>query len=168
MASIENIINLNRGEVIELQVGRSLWAWFWPATLACLLIVAPFFAMYPLFSIGIIGIIIYLILICLGLILLLRVYVCKKNTAFLMTNYRITDIEQRGFINRVALEIPYDKIKSVQYVRSNIADLFLGLGDVYVYLTDNISKIKLSKVRNYKDVAGDIYECRRRYYNEKK
>jgi len=167
MQSIEQIINLERGERIELLVRRSLWAWFWPIFFACLFIILPFFAMFPLFMIGKWGVIIFFISVAIGLVIFLRIYISKRNTVFVVTNLRLADIWQKGFIGREAVEIPYEKIKSIKCERNNLFDFFQGLGNIYLLLSDNKSKILLSKIKNHQAAADKIFSCHRRYFKLK-
>lgn len=155
--SIEKIINLGKNESIELIIDRSLWAWYRSIFFGCLLIITAFFFMFPLFSLGKYGIVSFILINLIGIIFLLRVYISQKGTVFVMTNYRIADIEQKGFINRKAVEIPFDRVMDIEYSRKSLFDLILGLGDIFIALDDNKSKIKLTKIKNCKRVVNEIF-----------
>lgn len=163
MSSIEKIMGLERGERILLEVRRSLWSRFWPLFGAAVLVIGPVFAMYPLFKMGLWGGIIFTFFFIWGLLLFWKIRLCHSNTAFVMTDRRTADIDQKGFIDRTAVEIPYDKIKGVQQMRRNFGDLILGLGDVEVLLSDGKSKIRLTDIRNPKAIASTIMSARRHY-----
>ncbi len=75
----------------------------------------PFFFLFPLFRLGIGGIIVFFGLALSGLLFLVRQYMRWSGTTLILTDKRVVDIEQRGFFDRVVTEAPYTQIDESSY-----------------------------------------------------
>ncbi|MFA4871878.1 MAG: hypothetical protein WC610_02360 [Patescibacteria group bacterium] len=157
-------INLREGEKIKRIVRRSIWHYFWPIILAIILIILPFFLIYPLFQKGWWGMAIFFLLLVIGVWLILRIYFSHFFTVFVMTNMRIIDIDHRGLFNQVVTEALYGKIGDVSCESKGAVNAILRLGDIYINLLNKGRvKLKLSAIKNSQSVVGDILYWQENY-----
>ncbi|MFA5029543.1 MAG: hypothetical protein WC518_02195 [Patescibacteria group bacterium] len=126
--------DLLESEKINKIIRRSYWFWFWPLTLAAFLVIFDFFLLYPLFRQGKLGITIFAILIVLAVFLFLRIYWLHFFNAFILTNIRMIDIDQRGLMNRQISPILYDKVENVSCRKKGIKNYLFHQGDIYFSL----------------------------------
>lgn len=125
-------INLKAGEEVVSVVRHDVLTLWLRILAAFLLIVLPFFLIFPLFKMGYWGVVIFLFLIALGLAYGLRVFVVWYYNAFIITNQRIIDIDQRGFFERIVSEAPYEKIQDASYRVRGIFGTVFHYGDVRI------------------------------------
>ena len=172
--SLARKINLQPGEEIRLIMRRSLFAWFGQEIIIFFLIASPLFFMYPLFKVGIYGVIVFFIILLIGIICLIKVSLSYYFTVFVLTSNRMIDIERKGYTKTYLAEILYNKIQNITSEKIGFFDSVFGLGSIYINLTDGNSKIKLSKVKDFERVVGniafhqDLYSKNKRKQTEQK
>lgn len=149
-------INLQPGEEIRLVVRRSVLSWLSQEILVVIFIAGPFFFMYPLFRLGIYGIIIFLLILMLGLLVFIRIYLSYYFTVFVLTSSRMIDMERSGFTKMYITDIRYGKIQNISSQKEGFLNSIFGLGDVYINLTGGTSKIRLTRVRDFERVVSDV------------
>lgn len=110
------------------------------------LIVMAFFFLYPLFSLGNIGMTIFLALILISLIWLVRNIITWYWQVFIITSQRIIDIDQKGIFQKVVSDIPLTKIEDVFYKIKGFWQTVTRIGTVSVILDDNKTKIKIENI----------------------
>lgn len=141
-------INPKAGEEI-MAVVRHFGLTFWPQILAvALLIILPFFLIFLLFGWGYWGVGLFLFLIFLGALYAVRTLVIWYYNAFIITNLRIIDIDQRGFFERVVSEAVYEKIQDVSYRRKGIWQTIFRYGDVRIQMVGSDSGLEIKNVRS--------------------
>ena len=74
-----------------------------------------------------------------------------------MTNKRIFDNYKKRIFSKECIELEYNLIKNIAYGRT-FFDIFLNLGEVYIFLKEEEYKIKLLKIKNYKLVSDNIFK----------
>jgi membrane protein YdbS with pleckstrin-like domain len=140
-------INPKAGEEM-MAVVRHFGLTFWPQILAvALLIILPFFFIFPLFKWGYWGVGLFLFLIFLGVLYAVRTFVVWYYNAFVITNLRIVDIDQRGFFERIVSEAPYEKIQDVSYRRKGIWQTIFRYGNVRIQMSGTDSGLEIKNVR---------------------
>ncbi len=140
-------INPKAGEEM-MAVVRHFGLTFWPQILAvALLVILPFFLIFPLFKWGYWGVAIFLFFILLALIYALRTIVVWYYNAFVITNQRIVDIDQRGFFERIVSEAPYEKIQDVSWRRKGVWQTIFRYGNVRVQMSGAASGLEIKNVR---------------------
>jgi len=141
-------INPKAGEEI-IAVVRHFGLTFWPQILAvALLIILPFFLLFPFFKWGYFGVALFLFLIFLGIIYALRTAVVWYYNAFVITNQRIVDIDQRGFFERIVSEAVYEKIQDVSYRRKGIWQTIFRYGNVRIQTAGADVGLEIRNVRS--------------------
>lgn len=156
-AVLKRNINLNEGEFMEGLIRSSLWAYFWPLALSVFSIILPFFLMYYLLQKGPWGIAVFAALLIFGLGLGGRACVRYRLTALVMTNFRIIDMNRRGFFNQEITVVSYNKMRDVYCQTRGIVKTLFNIGDLEIDLSDKKTvKIKLTCVRNPQKAASDL------------
>lgn len=152
--SIIKKINPKAGEEVAAVV-RHFGLTFWPQILAvALLIILPFFFIFPLFKWGAWGVGLFLFLILLGIVYAVRTFVVWYYNAFVITNFRIIDIDQRGIFLRVVSEAAYEKIQDVSYRRKGVWQTIFRHGDVRIQMVGSDTGFEIKNVRK----PGEVQE----------
>jgi len=112
-----------------------------------LIILGTFFLMYPLFIWGNLGITIFSSLILISLIWIFRAAIVWYWQRFIITNQRIIDFDQQGILKKVVSEIPYAEIKNAYYENHGLIQLIARLGNFYLILRDNKTKIEFRDIK---------------------
>lgn len=156
---VESVIKLKEDEKV-LRVVRSYWLVQMPRfAFAFVLVAAPFFFMLPLFSAGKIGFAIFVISVLAGCLYGLRLAYLWFWNAFLVTNQRVVDVDQRGFFSRTVSEATYDKIQDVSFAVHGIWGTLLGFGKVDLQTAGQSANLELPNVENPKDTHHLITEA---------
>jgi hypothetical protein len=95
---------------------RTHWLTIVPPFIAiAILFMAPFFFLWPLFRLGLVGIVIFSLLVLIALALAGRQYRRWRQSVLILTTARIFYAEQRGFFDRAATEAFYQNVRDVSY-----------------------------------------------------
>lgn len=128
MFRIRDVVQLQPEESTLLLVRRHLRTAAGPLVLAGLLIVAPFFFLFPLVRAGGFGMAIFCLLLAVGAAYALRVFIVWDSHVLLLTNRRIVHVEQTGVWRRLVREIPLHTLEQVHIERRGAADAFYKTG----------------------------------------
>lgn len=121
---------------------------FWPQILAIFLLLAlSFFFLFPLFSFGYWGEALFFFLILLDVVYALKNFIIWYYNAFVVTNRRVVDVDQRGFFEQIVSEAPYEKIQDVSYRRKGIWQTIFRYGDVRIQMVDASAGLEIRNVR---------------------
>lgn len=142
---------------LPLAVIRSSWlSYFWGWFLGFFLIILAVFLMYfLLLELAWLGLVIFSVLILIGLIIILRTYWSWYFTGWIITDLRLIDIYQSGFLGRETSEVIYSQLKEI-YAKSSGFLSILGLGDLYLKVGSEKVKFKLASVRGYERAVSEI------------
>ncbi len=143
---VAKVIKLKPEEEVILLV-RPFLLPLWPKwLLAFLWVVLPFFLLFPLFKLQIIGVIIFFVLLFTGLVYLLRTFFMWHRSLFILTDRRIIDHDQQGLFGRVISEAPYYAIQDVSYVMQGFLPTVFRYGDVIVQIKGNAVNFEIFRV----------------------
>lgn len=143
---------LKKEEVPILVIRSSLLNWFWQFLISGLLLVGAFFLMYFLWQFDWYGLAIF------GAMVAAAIYIFSRSccefyyTCWILTNLRLIDLYQRGFLKREVSEVVYNKIKDVYGKKSSA----LNMGDIYVSLIGSQVKLMLRRVRDFDRGVAEI------------
>lgn len=127
--------------------------------LLVVLLVLPFFFLFPLWRQGTVGMIIFFVWLTCGFLLLLRQYLMWSRTVFVITDGRVVDQEQKGFFFRVVTEARYDQIDEVSYHVKGLLPTLCGWGTVRLELHGASADIVVPHVSHparITDVLNDL------------
>ncbi len=143
---VNEIIQLKVGEEVLEVVHEDLWPRAPGFLLNVFWFVTPFFFLFPLFREGIVGVIIFLLLITVALFFGARAYRRWSGTMLVLTDRRVVDVEQRGLFDRVVSETPYTRIDDVSYHVKGFWSTLFRFGDVHIHVAGTAADIAVSRV----------------------
>ncbi len=132
MLHLEDVVHLKDDEQVMLIVRRHGATLVPPLFLAFILIVIPFFMLFPLFSQGIVGIIIFGAAVILGIGVAVRAFILWDADAFIVTTLRVVDVDQRGVFNRFVAEAMLPAVQDISWHRHGFIETMLGMGSLTV------------------------------------
>lgn len=132
MFRTESVIQLKDEESIQAMVRRHLVSLLPSLFLAMLFIVIPFFFLFPLFSYGLAGVIIFGVSVVLGILWSMRTFFLWHADVLIITNLRIVDVDQRGLLSRKVTEAQYENIQDVSWKREGVFQTIFRMGSVQV------------------------------------
>jgi len=98
--------------------------------ITAVLVLLAFFLMFLLFSLGVIGVALFLAILLTGVFYGLREFFIWYFNVFIITNQRIIDIDQKGFFSKTVSESSYDKILDICYSVHGVGQTILRLGTI--------------------------------------
>jgi len=75
---------------------------------------------------------------------------------WIVTNMRIVDIEQKGFLKREVATFPLDKIEDVTWRENGIIQQLLHFGDVQMQTASNTAHLNMLKVPHPAQVKDEV------------
>lgn len=150
--NVEKIVKLADDEQV-LTVARNHWIMrFRGFMVAFLFIALPFFLMVPLVSAGKMGLMVLGATLALGVFLAFRTSFLLYWNAFLVTDRRVIDIDQRGFFNRTVSEAPFERIQDVTYSVKGLFASLAGYGAVTLQTAGGAANLELPCAADPKDL----------------
>lgn len=144
--SIIKKINPRVGEEV-ITVVRHYGLTFWHKIFAVILLLGlTFFFLFPLFGLGYWGEIIFFFLIFLAAFYVLQIFIFWYYNAFVVTNMRVVDIDQRGLFERIVSETTLDKIQDVSYRHKGICQTIFRYGDVRIEIAGTDTGLEIKNV----------------------
>lgn len=153
--------NVKEDEEVLALVRRTPLVVIGPTCLVTVLIIAPFFFLYPLLKIGPVGVLVVITSVLVGMLLGVRTLWVHQLNAFILTATRIVDVDQRGFFHRVVSETTFDKVQDVSYVIKGVAATVFRYGSVVVQTAGTAANLELNGVRNPQRVQELILKLQR-------
>lgn len=145
---LEKALSLKDGEqVLYLTHQFPLAYWHWMVAVF-LLLVAPFFFLFPLFDAGLVGVLVFCFLIVFGLVLGLRQMMKWYYNVFVVTGERIIDIYQKGIFDRTVSPVPFRDIQGVAFRKKGLWQTIFDFGTVIIEISQGKTKIEVRKVRH--------------------
>ena len=132
MLRLEDVIQLRDGEEVRA-ITRRHGIMLVPAlATALVLIVAPFFFLFPLFSTGPVGIVVFAAVVGAGVIVAFRAFIIWDGNALIATSQRVVEVQQTGVFARTVNEIMYSNVQDVSWSKKTPFDMMLDIGIVRV------------------------------------
>lgn len=113
----------------------------WRFALLGLWTLLPFFFLFPLLQRGVIGVIIFLLIAASGAFLLFYVYDQWRHTCLFITDHRVIDVEQKGWMKFEVYEVLHGQIKDVVVKRRGPWAYLFSYGNVEIeiaYAPENL------------------------------
>ena len=137
---------LRDGEQVVAVVRRSVLAYTAPAALAILCAFLAFFLIVPLMARGSFGLGIFLLLLALAVIMTFRVLWFWYWTAFVVTDARIIDSDQRGIFHRRISEARFNAVEDIAIEIRGIFATIFHLGNIRIQTSGTQATIELRTV----------------------
>lgn len=160
MFRIEDVLQLKDGEKIRAVVRRHVATLVPALFLALVLIVVPFFLLFPLFGWGILGVVLFFFSVCAGMVIAVRSLMLWDADVLLVTTMRLVDIDQKGLLTRRVSEAALGAIQDVSWVRNGVFDTIFRMGKVKIQTASTTSVIEAVGVPQPEAVFELINELR--------
>jgi len=132
MFRLESVVQLKDDEVVRALMRRHMATLLPHLFLAMVFLVAPFFFLFPLFSWGIPGVIVFGILFSLGVIIAARNLYLWDADVLILTTERAIDVDQKGLLSRRVSEVPLNLIQDVSWKREGVWQTVFRMGGVTI------------------------------------
>lgn len=140
--------NLKDGEEVIRFVRRYAGSMALPFGGVAILVLAPFFLLFPLLRWGLPGVAVLFALVFIGLLVLVRTILLFTLNVLIITNQRLIDVDQRGFFHRVVSESTYDKIQDVSFSMKGLLQTLFRYGDVHIQTAGAQANLEVRNVRD--------------------
>ncbi|MBI4592115.1 hypothetical protein HY733_01570 [Candidatus Uhrbacteria bacterium] len=147
----EDVLAIVRASVVPL---------FWKFVLASLWIVLPFFFLFPLWRLGIWGVVAFFVWLASGIFVLLRLYLMWVRTVFLVTDMRVVDYDQRGFFHRVVTEARFEQIDEVSVRVKGMGATLFRYGTLQLKLHGAAADIEIEYVKKPEQLSSLVNDLR--------
>ncbi|PIR66460.1 MAG: hypothetical protein COU51_03835 [Parcubacteria group bacterium CG10_big_fil_rev_8_21_14_0_10_36_14] len=155
-------VKLKEGEEVLLVVRQTPIVYSTAILFGLLFFLLPFFFLFPLFSWGKIGMVIFFILLGGAIFFTLYQLIDWYFNCGIVTNVRVIDIDQKGLFNRIVSEVPYYKIDDVSYNIKGIKQSMFRYGNVVVAIRGYRSSVTLRNVAKPAMIQELVLEVERR------
>jgi uncharacterized membrane protein YdbT with pleckstrin-like domain len=146
MFRLESVLQLKDEENLRAMARRHAITIIGPLFLAMLLIVIPFFFLFPLFSLGFFGVVLFICLLVSGILLAFRTFFLWDADVLIITDHRIVDVDQRGLFSRHVSEAPLSAIQDVSWKKQGIWQTMCGMGTVKIQTAGATAIIEADKI----------------------
>lgn len=160
MFNIEDVLQLKDREEVRHVTRRHVLTMFPPLLLSLVLIVVPFFLMFPLFAWGIIGVAMFIVSVFSGIGVALRTLLLWDADILIVTNLRLVDVDQRGIFARTVSEAPLESVQDVSWSRNGIVQTLFRMGDLKVQTAGATANIEAKAIPRVEVVHELINEMR--------
>ena len=133
-----------------------------PFIVIVFLFMAPFFFLWPLFRLGLWGIVIFSLLVLTALVLAGRKYRRWRQSVLILTTARIFHIEQRGFFDRVVMEVFYQNVRDVSYRIKGFWPTLAQFGSLRLQIDGAADPWEFHRLAHPEDLQHLIVELRER------
>jgi len=147
----ENVVKIVRQSILKLMISL---------VLPIILIVLPFFCLYPLFSWGNPGVALFSILLLIGALWLIRALIIWYFQTFIITNQRIIDVDRKGVFQKTVSDIPLTKIQDIFYQTRGIWQTLVKIGNISIVLPDSKAKIEIKNIAQPHQIQQLILQLR--------
>lgn len=160
MFRIEDVLQLKDGEKIRAVIRRHLVTLVAPLFLALILIVVPFFLLFPLFSWGIPGVILFFFAVAAGMVIAVRSLILWDADVLIVTTMRLVDVDQKGLLTRSVSEAALGAIQDVSWIRNGFLDTMFRMGKVKIQTASTTSVLEATRVPQPEAIFELINELR--------
>ena len=157
----ETLIQLKPEEEILEVVHEALLPNLPRFVLHVLILVTPFFFMFPLFRAGTVGVVGFFVILAVGFVLTSRTFFKWSRTVFIITDKRVVDLDQSGLFSRVVSEARFHQIDEVSYKIKGVLPTLFRYGVVSLHLSGNAADIEYKHVvkpSRIVDLINDLRE----------
>ncbi len=160
MFNLEDVLQMKDGERVKSITRRHISTLFPPFFLSIVLIVAPFFLLFPLFGWGVFGIVLFFVSVLIGIIVALRTLLMWDSDVLIVTDYRIIDVDQKGLLARTVSEALLVSIQDVSWSRQGLLQTLFRTGSVTVQTAGATMTITAGSIPRPEEIYALINDLR--------
>lgn len=159
MFRLEAVIQLKEEESVKALARRHIITILPSLFLSMVLIVLPFFFMFPLFGWGTPGIIIFGVLILAGAFVAFRTLFMWDEDVLILTNQRVIDVDQKGLFSRKVTEMSLSSVQDVSWKRHGFLQTIFRMGSINIQsaaATSSIEGTYVARPEKLQDLINDL------------
>lgn len=160
MFHLEDVLQLKDDEQVKAIIRRHVATLVPTLLLALLCIVVPFFLLFPLFSWGVLGVILFFVAVIFGIVCAVRAMVLWDADVLIITNLRLVEVDQRGLLARTVSEAGMPTVQDVSWSRKGLAQTLFRMGTVRIKTTVGSGEIEVCHVGRPEQVYELINDLR--------
>ncbi len=160
MFRLQDVLQLKDTEEVRWLTRRHAVTLFPSLFPAFLLIVLPFFFLFPLFSLGWPGVLAFSASILAGLGVAARSLLIWDADVFIVTNLRVVDVDQSGLFARKVTEAPLATVQDCSWQRKGILETVFRMGSVRVQTAGTAADLEAVRIPAPEAVHGIINDQR--------
>ncbi|MBU0732160.1 PH domain-containing protein [Patescibacteria group bacterium] len=149
--------NLRAGEKLIETYKEYFIVYWWHGVLSIVLILLPFFFLYPLFSYRLWGILAFMLFLTLGIIIGIRAFFLYNNNIFIVTDKRILGCIQQGLFHKAVKETDFDNIAEISYNKKGLFATIFNYGDIKIQTKNEGINYRIRRVKNPDKVREEIH-----------
>ncbi len=161
MFHIEDVLQLKESEKVKLFVRRHPMTLLSGLFVATVLIVIPFFFIFPLFSFRMPGVAVFLASVLLGIIVALRAFLLWDSDVLIVTSDRLVKVDQKGVFSRFVTELAMGSISDVAWKKHGVVDTLFSVGSLSVNSPAVSKTIEITRMSHPDRLHGLINDLRR-------
>ncbi len=160
MFRVEDVLQLKDREEVRHVTRRHILTMFPGLFLGLVLIVLPFFLIFPLFSWGVLGVALFFIAVLLGISSAVRTLLLWDADILIVTTLRLVDVDQRGLFSRIVSEAPLDAVQDVSWSRRGVIQTIFRIGNLKVQTAGATANIEAHNIPHPEQVHELINDLR--------
>lgn len=160
MFHLEDVVQLKEGENVVRLIRRHALTLAPVLGLAVLLIVLPFFLLFPLFGLGAVGVVMFVAAVLIGIVVAGRAFLLWDADVLILTTHRLVDVDQKGLFSRNVTEAQLTSIQDVSWGKKGIWQTLLGMGSIMIQTAGASSNIEAVQVPRPQQLAEFLNDLR--------
>ncbi|PIY96633.1 MAG: hypothetical protein COY66_03820 [Candidatus Kerfeldbacteria bacterium CG_4_10_14_0_8_um_filter_42_10] len=154
--------HLKEGEGVVKIIRSYLLSHLGSMLISLFFIILPFFLLFPLFQRGFWGVLIFFLLLLFGLGFGARFLFLWYFNAFVITNQRIIDFDQRGLFEKTVSESIYEKIQDVSFKKKGIFSTILNYGTIVIQTAGTNANLEIRNIFEPEKIQELITEIQKK------
>lgn len=146
MFRLQDVLQLKDTEEVRWLTRRHAATLFPSLVPAFLLIVLPFFFLFPLFSLGWLGVLMFSASVLSGLGIAARALLIWDADVFIVTNLRVVDVDQSGLFARKVTEAPLATVQDCSWQRKGVLETVFRMGSVRVQTAGTAADLEAVRI----------------------
>ncbi len=146
MFHLEDVLHVKDAEQVKTIARRHIATLLPSLSLSFLLIVGPFFVLFPLFRWGMPGVIVFLVALSLGILFGTRSLMLWDSDVLVVTNIRVVDVDQRGAFTRMISEVPLASVQDITWSQKGFLESLFRMGTVRLQSSGGSTTIEAKRV----------------------
>lgn len=146
MFQLTDVLQLKEHEQVRAIVRRHVVTLLPALCLAFVLIVIPFFLLFPLFELGIPGVIAFAVCVVGGIGIAIRALWLWDADVLIITTYRVLDVDQQGIFTRTVSEAPLATVQDVTWTKTGLLEALFGMGSLRIQTASTAPVIEALRV----------------------
>jgi uncharacterized membrane protein YdbT with pleckstrin-like domain len=125
------------------------------------LVLLPFFLLFPLFQKGFWGVIGFFVLLTVAVVFTVRTLIIWYYNAFMITNKRIIDFDQRGLFDKTVSVATYDKIQDISFKKKGVFSTLFNYGTIVIQTAGANANLEIRNVYEPEKIQDAIMEIQK-------